>query len=160
LCWGVHMQRMHERMTRARATRAHICANVFLQWCAGARFMVGGKSRMRLPRGVHTGSCVWACRCTAPRSGAPAGAPRSGAPADAVQAPRSCGARKHGYTRPRTHRIALWGVATGVSDFSLGHRVSGLRGFGVPGLHNIYSLVRTLLPKHLPKKGPVFIVSV
>ena len=28
MCWGVHMQRMDERMTRACATRAHTCADV------------------------------------------------------------------------------------------------------------------------------------
>ena len=59
---------------------------------AGAR-SYGGKNLVRVARGpipvyacgaVHTGSCEWARRCTALRSGAPAGAPRSGAPADAV----------------------------------------------------------------------------
>ena len=106
VCWGVHMQRMDERMTRACATRAHICADVVPTVVRRRSHASWGavKLKVRVARGVHTGSCVGAC--TAPRSGAPAGAPRSGAPARApqsgapadavhVQAPR-CGAHRVG----------------------------------------------------------------
>ena len=62
VCWGVHMQRMDERMTRACATREHICADVVptVRWCDGALM---GPGAVKVPcacvaRGVHTGSCV------------------------------------------------------------------------------------------------------
>jgi len=98
---------LHERMARPRARGcvAHTGDNPpqagfairwrFLRRCAGTRTSVSMSHGGKIPRAWRVGftpGAVWACRCTAPRSGAPAGAPRSGAPAGAVQAPR-CGAR-------------------------------------------------------------------
>ena len=57
MCWGVHMQRMDERMTRACATRAHICADV-VPTVVRRRSHGAVKLKVRVARGVHTGSCV------------------------------------------------------------------------------------------------------
>ena len=57
MCWGVHMQRMDERMTRACATRAHICADV-VPTVVRRRSHGAVKLKVGVARGVHAGSCV------------------------------------------------------------------------------------------------------
>jgi hypothetical protein len=63
---------------------------------------------------------------------------------------RGARTRAHGPAGPSGGRSVRARYKDSVSFWS-----SGYRGFGVSGLHSIYSLVRTLLPK----KGSVFIVS-
>ena len=51
------MQRMDERMTRACATRAHICADV-VPTVVRRRSHGAVKLKVGVARGVHAGSCV------------------------------------------------------------------------------------------------------
>jgi len=59
LCWGVHMPRMHERMTRARATRVHICAGVVPTAAPALDSWLAVKVRCACrARGSHRQLCV------------------------------------------------------------------------------------------------------
>ena len=139
MCWGVHMQRMDERMTRACATRAHICADV-VPTVVRRRSHGAVKLKVRVARGVHTGSCVGVQvhgaavgraggGAAVGRAGEGAAVGRAGGDAVHVQAPR-CGARARA-AAGASRRIALYDTLVSV----LGS--SGHRGFGASGFHSI-----------------------
>jgi len=142
VCWGAHMQRMDERMTRACATRAHICADVVPTVVRRRSHASWGavKLKVRVARGVHTGSCVGVQvhGAAVGRAGGGAAVGRAGEGAAVGRAGgRACGrgacagaALRGARTRTRGRgRIALAIALYDTLVSVLGS--SGLRGFGV-----------------------------
>ena len=135
LCWGVHMQRMHERMTRARNAGTDLRGRGS-HGGAGARFMVGGKSPMRVPRAGFTPVAVCG-RAGARRCGRARRRGRRGRARRRTRCKRRARAvRADTGTRGRGRigsRCGVWRLAC-MSDYILvfrGFGVSRLRGFSV-----------------------------
>ena len=128
------MQRMDERMTRACATRAHICADV-VPTVVRRRSHGAVKLKVRVARGVHTGSCVGVqvqvhgAAVGRAGGGAAVGRAGEGAAVGRAGGRGACagaalrGARTRG-RRGASRRIALYDTLVSVFG-SL-----GLRGFG------------------------------